>query len=67
MCVDKVSMATSVEARVPFLDHRLMEYSMTIPQQFTIKNGEQCSRGSGTCNSPGSIRYAGNIPPQPTG
>ncbi len=40
MRVDKVSMATSVEARVPFLDHRLVEYSMTIPQQFKIKDGE---------------------------
>jgi len=40
MRVDKVSMATSIEARVPFLDHRMVEYSMTIPQQFKIKNGE---------------------------
>jgi len=40
MRVDKVAMATSVEARVPFLDHRLVEYSMTIPQVFKIKNGE---------------------------
>lgn len=40
MRVDKVSMATSIEARVPFLDHRLVEYSMTIPQEFKIKNGE---------------------------
>ena len=40
MRVDKVSMATSVEARVPFLDHRLVEYSMTIPQEFKIKKGE---------------------------
>ncbi|MGH2567258.1 MAG: asparagine synthase (glutamine-hydrolyzing), partial [Bacteroidota bacterium] len=40
MRVDKVSMATSVEARVPFLDHRLLEYSMTIPANLKIKNGE---------------------------
>ena len=40
MRVDKVSMATSVEARVPFLDHRIVEYSMTIPTSFKIKNGE---------------------------
>ena len=40
MRVDKVSMATSVEARVPFLDHRMVEYSMTIPQKLKIKGGE---------------------------
>ncbi len=40
MRVDKMSMATSVESRVPFLDHRLVEYSMTIPEGFKIRNGE---------------------------
>ena len=40
MRVDKVSMATSVEARVPFLDHRMVEYSMAIPQSFKLKNGK---------------------------
>src|SRR6185503_10774605 len=28
MRVDKMTMATSVEARVPFLDHQLVEYAM---------------------------------------
>ncbi len=40
MRVDKMSMATSVEARVPFLDHRMVEYSMRIPMTLKIKNGE---------------------------
>jgi asparagine synthase (glutamine-hydrolysing) len=40
MRVDKVSMATSIEARVPFLDHRMVEYSMQIPMRLKIKNGE---------------------------
>lgn len=39
MRVDKISMATSVEARVPFLDHRLVEYSMQIPSRWKIRNG----------------------------
>ena len=32
MRVDKMTMATAVEARVPFLDHKLIEYVMSIPQ-----------------------------------
>ncbi len=40
MRVDKVSMATSIEARVPFLDHRMVEYSMTIPTKYKIRGGE---------------------------
>jgi asparagine synthase (glutamine-hydrolysing) len=40
MRVDKISMATSIEARVPFLDHRLVEYSMTIPRALKLKNNE---------------------------
>lgn len=40
MRVDKMSMATSVEARVPFLDHRLVELSFRIPSRLKIRNGE---------------------------
>ena len=32
MRVDKITMATSVEARVPFLDHHLIEYAMNLPR-----------------------------------
>ncbi len=33
MRVDKMGMAHSIEARVPFLDHRLLEFSMSIPPE----------------------------------
>ncbi len=33
MRVDKMGMAHSIEARVPFLDHRLVEFSMSIPPE----------------------------------
>ncbi|MBX7221653.1 MAG: asparagine synthase (glutamine-hydrolyzing) [Blastocatellia bacterium] len=40
MRVDKITMATSIEARVPFLDHHLVEFAMTIPRSLKYKNGE---------------------------
>ena len=39
MRVDKMTMAHSVEARVPFLDHRLVEFAMDIPQSFKVRGG----------------------------
>lgn len=36
MRVDKMTMATSVEARVPFLDHHLVEYAMGLPTNLKI-------------------------------
>jgi asparagine synthase (glutamine-hydrolysing) len=42
MRVDKMTMATSVEARVPFLDHHLVEYALGIPVDRKIdgRNGK---------------------------
>ena len=40
MRVDKIGMSVSIEARVPFLDHHLVEYTMDIPQRLKVKNGE---------------------------
>jgi asparagine synthase (glutamine-hydrolysing) len=34
---DNMSMAASVESRVPFLDHELVEFAMRIPQSLLIK------------------------------
>ncbi len=35
--VDTTTMATSVEARVPFVDHRLVEFAFTIPVKYKLK------------------------------
>jgi asparagine synthase (glutamine-hydrolysing) len=37
MRVDKITMATSVEARVPFLDHHLIEYAMSLPRDLKVR------------------------------
>jgi asparagine synthase (glutamine-hydrolysing) len=36
---DRNSMAHSVESRVPFLDYRLVEFCMSLPAEFKIRNG----------------------------
>jgi asparagine synthase (glutamine-hydrolysing) len=38
MRVDKITMSTSIEARVPYLDHKMVEFSMNVPQSLKIKN-----------------------------
>ena len=35
--LDNATMASSVEARVPFVDHRLVEFAFTIPFKYKIK------------------------------
>ena len=39
MRVDKMSMGVSLEARVPFLDHKLVELAMSIPTRAKIGDG----------------------------
>lgn len=39
MRVDKMTMATSVEARVPFLDHKIVELALQIPTSLKYNNG----------------------------
>jgi asparagine synthase (glutamine-hydrolysing) len=38
--VDRMSMAHSLEARVPLLDHKLVEFAATIPPEFRLRGGE---------------------------
>lgn len=40
MRVDKMSMANSIETRVPFLDEDLVEFALKIPSDLKFKNGE---------------------------
>jgi asparagine synthase (glutamine-hydrolysing) len=40
MRVDKMSMGVSLEARVPFLDHKFVELAMSIPAELKIRGGE---------------------------
>jgi asparagine synthase (glutamine-hydrolysing) len=40
MRVDKMTMATSVEARVPFLDHKLVEFAMGLPREMKYSRGQ---------------------------
>jgi asparagine synthase (glutamine-hydrolysing) len=37
---DKMTMATSVELRVPFLDHKVVEFASSLPDRYKISNGE---------------------------
>jgi len=40
MRVDKVTMSTSVEARVPYLDHKLVEFAMNLPPHLRIRGNQ---------------------------
>jgi asparagine synthase (glutamine-hydrolysing) len=39
MRVDKMSMATSIEARVPYLDHEFVGLAMSIPERMKLNGG----------------------------
>ena len=38
--VDRAAMASSLETRVPLLDHKLIEYVWKIPHSFKLRNGD---------------------------
>jgi asparagine synthase (glutamine-hydrolysing) len=35
---DQMSMAASIESRVPFLDHKLVEFAASVPSRFKIRS-----------------------------
>ncbi len=39
MRVDKIGMSVSIEPRVPFLDHLLVEFTMNLPQELKVEGG----------------------------
>jgi len=50
--VDMTTMATSVEARVPYIDHRLVEFAFTIPTHYKLKwKSAEDETAATVCNS----------------
>ena len=42
--MDRMSMANSIECRVPFLDHRIMEFAYSVPRDYKLSNTGKSKR-----------------------
>ena len=40
---DQMSMACSIESRVPFLDHQFVEFATRVPDHLKIRGGDAAS------------------------
>ena len=38
--MDRAAMGVSLETRIPFLDHRIVEFAWTLPQSIKLRNGQ---------------------------
>lgn len=55
--VDITTMGASVEARVPFVDHRLVEFAFTIPEKYKLKWLEEPEKFASLCGDEISESY----------
>jgi asparagine synthase (glutamine-hydrolysing) len=56
---DQMSMAASIESRVPFLDHKLVEFTATVPARYSIKglSGKSILKSAAEDLLPKSVIY----------
>jgi asparagine synthase (glutamine-hydrolysing) len=56
---DQMSMAASIESRVPFLDHKLVEFAMRIPSRLKVRylSGKYLLRRAMEGRLPGEVLY----------
>ena len=56
---DQMSMAASIESRVPFLDHKLVEFTATVPARYSIKglSGKSILKSASEDLLPKSVIY----------
>ena len=60
--IDMTTMANSVEARVPFLDHRLVEFALTIPEKYKVKWKSEAAKHKARTLTAETISEALDIP-----